>query len=86
MYTAKTSEGATTVINTDDVRETCNLQLKITKKLRKNEQNKVNATSLQNTEFTLSFYPGGYYNTNELKSKQATKTSLRLQRIPPRLQ
>ena len=28
----------------------------------------------RNTEFTLSFYPGGYYNTNELKSKQATKT------------
>lgn len=74
VYTAKTSEGATTVINTDDVPETCNLQLQITKKLRKNEQNRVNATSLQNTEFTLSFYPGGYYNTNELKSKQATKT------------
>lgn len=74
VYTAKTSSGATTVVNTKDNAETCDLQLQITKKLRKNEQNKVNATSLQNTEFTLSFYPGGYYNTNELKSKQATKT------------
>lgn len=74
VYTAKTSEGATTVINTDDVPETCNLQLKITKKLRDNEKNKVNATSLRNTEFTLSFYPGGYYNANEIKSKQPTKT------------
>lgn len=74
VYTAKTSSGANTVVNTKDNAETCDLQLQITKKLRKNEQNKVNATSLQNTEFTLSFYPGGYYNTNELKSKQATKT------------
>ena len=74
VYTAKTSEGATTVINTDDVPETCDLQLKITKKLRDNEKNKVNATSLRNTEFTLSFYPGGYYNANEIKSKQPTKT------------
>lgn len=74
VYTAKTSSGATTVVNTKDNAETCDLQLQITKKLRKNEQNKVNATSLQNTEFTLSFYPGGYYNANELKSKQATKT------------
>lgn len=73
VYTAKTSEGATTVINTDDVPETCNLQLQITKKLRKNEQNRVNARTLRNTEFTLSFYPGGYYNQNEIKSKKATK-------------
>ena len=73
VYTAKTSEGATTVINTDDVPETCNLQLQITKKLRDNEQNKVNATSLKDTEFTLSFYPGGYYNANEIKNKTASK-------------
>lgn len=74
VYTAKTSEGAVTVINTEEPPETCDLQLQITKKLRKNEQNKVNATSLQNTEFTLSYYPGGYYNANEIKSKNATKT------------
>ena len=74
VYTAKTSSGANTIIKTTDVPETCNLQLKITKKLRKNEQNKVNATSLQNTEFTLNYYSGGYYNANEIKSKKATKT------------
>ena len=74
VYTAKTSSGANTIIKTTDVPETCNLQLQITKKLRKNEQNKVNATSLQNTEFTLNYYSGGYYNANEIKSKNATKT------------
>lgn len=74
VYTAKTSSGATTVVNTKDNAETCDLYLEITKKLRKNEQNKVNATTLRNTEFTLSFYPDGYYNANEIKSKQATKT------------
>lgn len=74
VYTAKTSSGANTIIKTTDVPETCNLQLQITKKLRKNEQNKVNATSLQNTEFTLNYYSGGYYNANEIKSKKATKT------------
>lgn len=73
VYTAKTSSGATTVVNTKDNAETCNLQLQITKKLRKNEQNRVNARTLRNTEFTLSFYPGGYYNQNEIKSKKATK-------------
>lgn len=73
VYTAKTSSGANTIIKTTDVPETCNLQLQITKKLRKNEQNKVNATSLQNTEFTLNYYSGGYYNANEIKSKNATK-------------
>lgn len=74
VYTAKTSSGANTVVNTKDNAETCDLYLEITKKLRKNEQNKVNATTLRNTEFTLSFYPDGYYNANEIKSKQATKT------------
>lgn len=74
VYTAKTSSGANTIIKTTDVPETCDLYLEITKKLRKNEQNKVNATTLRNTEFTLSFYPDGYYNANEIKSKQATKT------------
>lgn len=73
VYTAKTSSGATTVVNTKDNAETCDLQLQITKKLRKNEQNRVNARTLRNTEFTLSFYPGGYYNQNEIKSKKATK-------------
>ena len=73
VYTAKTSSGATTVVNTKDNAETCDLQLKITKKLRKNEQNKVNATTLKDTEFTLAFYPGGYYNANEIKSKTASK-------------
>lgn len=73
VYTAKTFSGATTVVNTKDNAETCNLQLQITKKLRKNEQNRVNARTLRNTEFTLSFYPGGYYNQNEIKSKKATK-------------
>ena len=62
------------MVNTKDNAETCDLYLEITKKLRKNEQNKVNATTLRNTEFTLSFYPDGYYNANEIKSKQATKT------------
>lgn len=74
VYTAKTSSGANTIIKTTDVPETCNLYLEITKKLRKNEKNKVNAKTLQNTEFTLSYYPGGYYNQNEIKSKKATKT------------
>ena len=74
VYTAKTSSGANTIIKTTDVPETCDLYLEITKKLRKNEKNKVNAKTLQNTEFTLSYYPGGYYNQNEIKSKKATKT------------
>lgn len=73
VYTAKTSSGATTVVNTKDNAETCDLRLKITKKLRKNEQNKVNATTLKDTEFTLSFYPGGYYNSNEIKNKTVSK-------------
>lgn len=73
VYTAKTSSGATTVVNTKDNAETCDLYLEITKKLRDNEQNKVNATSLKDTEFTLSFYPGGYYNANEIKNKTASK-------------
>lgn len=74
VYTAKTSSGANTIIKTTDVPETCDLYLEITKKLRKNEKNRVNAKTLQNTEFTLSYYPGGYYNQNEIKSKKATKT------------
>ena len=73
VYTAKTSSGANTIIKTTDVPETCDLRLKITKKLRKNEQNKVNATTLKDTEFTLSFYPGGYYNSNEIKNKTVSK-------------
>ncbi len=73
VYTAKTSSGANTVVNTKDNAETCDLRLKITKKLRKNEQNKVNATTLKDTEFTLSFYPGGYYNSNEIKNKTVSK-------------
>lgn len=73
VYTAKTSSGANTIIKTTDVPETCDLYLEITKKLRDNEKNEVNATSLQDTEFTLTFYPGGYYNSNEIKSKTASK-------------
>lgn len=74
VYTAKTSSGANTIIKTTDVPETCDLYLEITKKLRKNEKNRVNADTLEDTEFTLSYYPGGYYNTNEIKSKNATRT------------